>query len=152
MASLTQSLVRPAAFTTQQRRAARGGRRLQCRASAEEDNKQLDFTSNNRAALGFTESDSAGQTNIFAVEPKSYVAGSTADTTGSGYQATLLTAGVAAIAAAAAVAGGLLTNSGPSELAALAPAEGVKPLSAYSQQFAAELGGVHAAPAVVDSE
>ena len=169
--------VRPAAFTTQQRRAARGGRRLQCRASAEEDNKQLDFTSNNRAvragrmrpahgsrrlgahartraspaaaasaagalapsrcrrtlsripsplcdphpptpphpqALGFTESDSAGQTNIFAVEPKSYVAGSTADTTGSGYQATLLTAGVAAIAAAAAVAGGLLTNSGPS--------------------------------------
>lgn len=64
-------------------------------------------------ALGFTENDSAGQTNIFAVEPKSYVAGSSADTTSAGGQTTLLIAGVAAAAAAAAVAGGLLGNSGP---------------------------------------
>ncbi len=41
-------------------------------------------------ALGFTENDSAGQTNIFAVEPKSYVAGSSADKTGEGSQVRLL--------------------------------------------------------------
>lgn len=65
-------------------------------------------------ALGFTESDSAGQTNIFAVEPKTYVAGSSADKTAEGSQATLLLAGVVAAISAALVAGGLLTNSGPS--------------------------------------
>lgn len=37
-------------------------------------------------ALGFTESDSAGQTNIFAVEPKAYVAGGSDDKTASGGQ------------------------------------------------------------------
>lgn len=37
-------------------------------------------------ALGFTDNDSAGQTNIFAVEPKTYVAGSSADKTGEGSQ------------------------------------------------------------------
>lgn len=65
-------------------------------------------------ALGFTENDSAGQTNIFAVEPKTYVAGSSADNTSSGGQTTIIVAAVAAIGAAAAVAGGLLANSGPS--------------------------------------
>lgn len=62
-------------------------------------------------ALGYTESDSAGQTNIFAVEPKSYVAGSSADASADGSQATLIIAGVAAACAAAAVAAGLLANS-----------------------------------------
>ena len=37
-------------------------------------------------ALGFTENDSAGQTNIFAVEPKTYVAGSSSDKTSEGSQ------------------------------------------------------------------
>ncbi|EFN54658.1 expressed protein [Chlorella variabilis] len=143
MASAVSSSVatRPAAFASQQqRRAARGSRRLQrCLAAADNEEQKLDFTSNKRAALGFTESDSAGQTNVFAVEPKVYVAGSTADTTSAGNQATIFIAGVAALAAAAAVVGGLLANTGPSALDALVPAEDVKTLTAYSKLFAAEL-------------
>ncbi|PRW32587.1 hypothetical protein C2E21_8192 [Chlorella sorokiniana] len=137
---------RTAAFAAQQQR--RPARRLQpVRASAEDDQKGLDFTSNKRAALGFTENDSAGQTNIFAVEPKQYVAGSSSDKTGEGSQATLIVAGIAAVAAAAAVSGGLLANSSsPTSLSDLAPVEGVKSLTAYSQQFAAELAP--AAPAL----
>ena len=34
----------------------------------EKDGPKLTFKANDRAALGFTEADSAGQTNIFAVE------------------------------------------------------------------------------------
>lgn len=37
------------------------------------------FTGNSNAARGYTEEDSAGQSNIFAVEPKQYVAGSQRD-------------------------------------------------------------------------
>ena len=36
---------------------------------------QLDFGGNERSGLGYLEEDSAGQTNIFAVEPKVYVGG-----------------------------------------------------------------------------
>ncbi|KAL4421479.1 hypothetical protein ABPG75_010770 [Micractinium tetrahymenae] len=154
MASLTlsQAIRAHAAFTSQQQR-PRSGRRLQ-RCYAADDDKKLDFSSNKRSALGFTENDSAGQTNIFAVEPKSYVAGSSADTTSSGSQATLLIAGVAAVAAAAAVAGGLLGNSGPTELASLAPSADVKTLSAYAAEFSVEFSpAAVAAPApAADSE
>ncbi|KAL4432223.1 hypothetical protein ABPG77_005985 [Micractinium sp. CCAP 211/92] len=146
--TLTQALRAPAAFTSQQQR-PRSSRRLQ-RCYAADEEKKLDFSGNKRAALGFTENDSAGQTNIFAVEPKSYVAGSSADNTAQGGQTTLLVAGVVAVAAAAVVAGGLLGNSGPTELAALAPSDDVKSLSAYAAQFAAE---ATPAPApIADSE
>lgn len=59
-------------------------------------------------------------------------------------QATLIIAGIAAVAAAAAVSGGLLVNSStPGSLADLTPEEGIKSLTAYSEAFAAE-----AAPAL----
>jgi hypothetical protein len=41
---------------------------LVVRAEEEENKPSLSFKANDRAALGFTEQDSAGQTNIFAVE------------------------------------------------------------------------------------
>ena len=73
------------------------------------------------------------------------MAGSSSDAS-SGGQATLLIAGIAAVGAAAAIAGGLLANSGSdASLSALTPVEGVKSLSAYAAQFAAE-----AAPALAD--
>ena len=49
--------------------AARAPRRSMVVVRAEEDDgPKLTFKANDRAALGFTEADSAGQTNIFAVE------------------------------------------------------------------------------------
>ncbi|KAI3423813.1 hypothetical protein D9Q98_009649 [Chlorella vulgaris] len=140
---------RPAAFTSQQQR--RGGRRSQrCFAAVEEEKKALDFTSNKNSALGFTESDSAGQTNIFAVEPKTYVAGSSADGTSSGSQTTIAVASVAALGAAAAVVAGLVANSGPNDLSSLAPEEGLKSLSEYSQLFASQAPAAASAPSLVD--
>ena len=62
-------------------------------------------------ALGFTESDSAGQTNIFAVEPKIYVAGSSADKTASGANATLAIGVGAGMLAVFVLGSGLLTVS-----------------------------------------
>ena len=38
--------------------------------------RSLDLSSNSNSALGYQEEDSAGQTNIFAVEPKAYVGSS----------------------------------------------------------------------------
>ena len=154
---------RPAAFTTQQQRAAaRSGRRLQrCYAATEEE--KLDFSANKRAVgaaagrglgqqgqphwlqalprgarwpacatgaaqhlstsaaatpyclqLGFTDSDSAGQSNVFAVEPKSYVAGSSADSTSEGAKVTFVVGLVAALVAFAACAAFLLADTKPS--------------------------------------
>ena len=58
--------------------------------------------------LGYTAEDSAGQSNIFAVEPKTYVAGSAKDPkAGSGSLVYAVTAGV--IGAAAIAAGVSLT-------------------------------------------
>ena len=37
------------------------------------EERKLDFAPTQRAGLGFTDEDSAGQSNIFAVEPKQYV-------------------------------------------------------------------------------
>jgi hypothetical protein len=39
----------------------------------------LSFKANQRAGLGYLDEDSAGQTNIFAVEPKQYIQGSRQD-------------------------------------------------------------------------
>ena len=65
-------------------------------------------------ALGFTESDSAGQSNVFAVEPKSYVAGSSADATSEGAKVTFVVGLVAAVVAFAACAAFLLADTKPS--------------------------------------
>lgn len=59
-------------------------------------------------ALGFTEDDSAGQSNIFAVEPKTYVQSGSPD---SNSNATLLIGGVAGAFAVALLVFGLGANS-----------------------------------------
>lgn len=63
--------------------------------------------------LGYTEKDSAGQSNIFAVEPKSYVQGSSADS-GKGSTPYSIVAGIFAVAA---ISAGLYitVNNGPVE-------------------------------------
>lgn len=85
-------------------------------------------------ALGFTESDSAGQTNIFAVEPKQYVAGSSADT-GSTSLGIVAFGGVVAVGAI--VAGLSLVNESSS--VDVGPTGDFLTLTAYKSQFAAEL-------------
>ena len=100
-------------------------------------------------ALGFTESDSAGQTNIFAVEPKTYVAGSTADATAAGANSTYGAAAVAGTFAVGAVIAGLLLVKDASTID-LGPTGDFKTLTEYQAQFAAEFKAPAAAPAVAD--
>eukprot|EP00873_Tetraselmis_striata_P018533 jgi/Tetstr1/438797/TSEL_027306.t1 len=100
---------------------------------AEDDDKpKLSFKANDRAALGFTDQDSAGQTNIFAVEPKSYVAGSSAD---DGSNSSLYALG--AFMVSATILSGAVTalsdNTVNNDLAAY------KNLSEYKAAFAAEI-------------
>jgi hypothetical protein len=72
-------------------------------------------------ALGFTESDSAGQSNVFAVEPKSYVAGSSADATSEGAKVTFVVGLAAAVVAFAACAAFLLADTKPSSERRICP-------------------------------
>eukprot|EP00887_Chlorella_sp_A99_P005792 scaffold1.g5792.t1 len=145
MATLVCSNVtRPSLAFGSARSGQRQGRRLQrCYATAEDEKKTLSFESNRRAALGFTESDSAGQTNIFPVEPRSYVAGSSDDST-SGLP-TFVVGVVGGLVAAAAISAGLLANSSGTGLDRVAPSGEYKALSAYAAEFAGELAPAPAA-------
>lgn len=129
----------PAAFKGHGcRRSTRSARRgLRCSAMADNDRK-LSFEANKRAALGFTESDSAGQTNVFAVEPKSYVAGSSSDKTKAAGNSTVGAAAIAGSVAAGAVIAGLLLING-SNNADVGPSGDFKSLSEYKAQFASEI-------------
>ena len=96
--------------------------------------------------MGFTESDSAGQTNIFAVEPKSYVKGSTSDATADAGNSTVGGASVAGTVAVGIVVAALLLlnkNTVTSE----GPEEGLLSLSAYKDTFASEIAARAPAPA-----
>jgi hypothetical protein len=103
------------------------------RAAGEQDKQKLDFKPNTRSGVGYLDEDSAGQTNIFAVEPATYIKGSTRDTTSG---TTLLVGGGAAAIAGLVLAAGLIGggNGGQSTPAD----EGLQSLSQYSQQFSAE--------------
>ena len=108
---------------------------------------------NDVQALGFTESDSAGQTNIFAVEPKSYVAGSSRDETEDAGNSTVGAAAIAGTVAAGAFVAGLLLLKDSTDVD-LGPTGDFLTLSQYKAQFAAEVSKPVAeavtAPAVVD--
>ena len=96
-------------------------------------------------ALGFVEADSAGQTNIFAVEPKQYVGGNVA--------ASDSTVGAAAIAGTVAVGAfiaGLILVQGSS--VDVGPTGDFLTLTEYKMQFSAEFKTPAAAPAVVAEE
>ncbi|KAA6427497.1 MAG: hypothetical protein FRX49_02160 [Trebouxia sp. A1-2] len=70
--------------------------------------RRLSFAPNTRSGIGYTEDDSAGQTNIFAVEPKLYLAGSARDVaTDPNVNIAIVTAGALALAA---IASGLIIN------------------------------------------
>ncbi len=160
------------AFAAKQQRPARRSRAVQpCRAMADEEERKLTFESNKRSvsmhkvqilrpqrslrpspahpapapppqALGFTESDSAGQTNIFAVEPKSYVAGSSSDNGSS----TVVPAAGLGLVAIAFVAAGLQWVTG-STAVDLGPTGDFKALSEYKASFEAEARAGVKAPA-----
>eukprot|EP01025_Chloroclados_australasicus_P019766 TRINITY_DN20827_c0_g1_i1.p6 TRINITY_DN20827_c0_g1~~TRINITY_DN20827_c0_g1_i1.p6 ORF type:complete len:170 (+),score=18.56 TRINITY_DN20827_c0_g1_i1:51-560(+) len=108
----------------------------------EQSNEGSSFFSNNeRAGIGYVEQDSAGQTNIFAVETKSYVQGSAMDNT-TGAQANtnfaLLLGGLAA--GALAVTALTETLVSPSNVGYI---EGeYKTLTQYKTQFAIDTGMV----------
>ncbi|KAG7672234.1 hypothetical protein Ndes2526B_g06776 [Nannochloris sp. 'desiccata'] len=139
MASFTLSgLTSVAAFATRQQRPARQSRGVQkCFAMASEDEKKLTFESNKRSALGFTESDSAGQTNIFAVEPKAYVAGSSKDMTSDAGNSTAGAAAIAGTFAVGAVIGGLLLVKDSAPILEDYPTEYLT-LAEYKAEFAAD--------------
>ena len=108
------------------------------------EERKLDFTPSNRAGLGFTDEDSAGQSNIFAVEPKQYVSDSN----------TSSSVGGPAIAGAVAVglilAGiRIITTDEAAEVVA-GPDAGLQSLGAYAEMLAvkAPVAEVEAAPAV----
>jgi hypothetical protein len=88
-------------------------------------------------ALGFTESDSAGQTNIFAVEPKAYVAGSSGDKTSDAGSSTVGAAAIAGTFAVGAVVGGLLLVKDSAPILENYPTEYLT-LAEYKSEFAAE--------------
>lgn len=104
-----------------------------------DDDPKLSFKSNDRAGLGFTESDSAGQTNIFAVEPKSYVQGSKNDGTSDAQDSTQGGAAIAGTVAVGAVVAGLILLSGGDPDVVSGPEAGLKPLSEYASQFTQEV-------------
>eukprot|EP00899_Mesostigma_viride_P003509 jgi/Mesvir1/13159/Mv06126-RA.1 len=91
---------------------------------------------------GFTEADSAGQSNVFAVEPKIYEAGSKADKTEGTNP--LIALGIGAVCLGGAVVvlmnGGAASNS-PTKASLPTPdlnivsTKGLKTISAYAEEF-----------------
>lgn len=103
--------------------------------------------------LGFTDNDSAGQTNIFAVEPKSYVQGTKADGTSDAQTSTQGGAAIGGTVAVGVVVAALILLQGDEELVTVSgPDASLKPLSEYASQFTREIVPPPAAPAVVDTD
>jgi hypothetical protein len=92
--------------------------------------RQLDFTPSARSGLGFTSDDSAGQSNIFAVEPKQYVSDSNTSSNVGG------PAIAGAVAVGLIVAGIRILTTGEAELVVGGPDAGLKTLGAYAEMFA----------------
>lgn len=99
---------------------------------------RLSFAPNTRSGLGYTEDDSAGQTNIFAVEPKLYLAGSSRDVnTDPNVNIAIVTAGALAIAA---IASGLIINFQSKPRAPIEDEPGqYLTLSQYKDKFSASI-------------
>jgi len=130
-----------------QRRANRGARRRHHAAPATAHPAPRPT----RQGLGYTNEDSAGQSNIFAVEPKAYVAGSARDST-AGSAFTSVYAVTAAVVGGAAIAAGIsLAPRGEAPLVAPAGAATVSEyVRAFSAQPAPVAAPVAAAPALVE--
>lgn len=125
----TRGLVRAVAETEKQ--AETEGR------IAENDQRTLSFGNNSRSGLGYTAEDSAGQSNIFAVEPKVYVQGSSKDTT-TGSSDNLLFAITAAVVGIGAIAVGLSITAGISPSGSVGEQSTVS-LSQYKTIFESSL-------------
>lgn len=97
-----------------------------------------------KKALGYFAEDSAGQTNIFAVETKAYVAGSALDDTDS--TPTLLFAGIGGAVAIAAVAVGVL--GGQAQVQNAIPVYEEEGKYETISSYAAKFGAAPAAPSL----
>ena len=101
------------------------------------EERKLDFAPSNRAGLGFTDEDSAGQSNIFAVEPKQYVSDSNTSSNVGG------PAIAGAVAVGLIVAGIRIISTDEAAEVVVGPDAGLQSLGAYAEMFA-----VKSAPAV----
>eukprot|EP00884_Botryococcus_braunii_P006326 jgi/Botrbrau1/15695/Bobra.4_1s0070.2 len=99
--------------------------------------RTLSFGNNSRSGVGYTAEDSAGQSNIFAVEPKVYVQGSNKDTT-TGSSDNLLFAVTAAVLGIGAIAVGLSITAGTFSSGSVGEQSTVS-LSQYKTKFEASL-------------
>ncbi|KAK9859840.1 hypothetical protein WJX84_006835 [Apatococcus fuscideae] len=97
--------------------------------------QKLSFEASRRAAMGYTEEDSAGQTNIFAVEPKKYIQNA-ADDMASGSATSNLVIAISAFAVGAAILTfGIFVNRNDSESPIAEELGQFKTLSEYQREF-----------------
>lgn len=109
---------------------------------------RLSFSPNTRSGIGYTDDDTAGQTNIFAVEPSQYVAGGgSVRDVGPDPKANIAIVTAASLAIAG-IASGLITNFQSKPRAPIEDEPGqYLTLSQYKDKFAAS-EGVAQAPSV----
>lgn len=100
----------------------------------EGEGQRLSFEANKRAALGYTQEDSAGQTNIFAVEPKKYIQRGIDDQT-SGSTSNLVIAVSAFAVGAAILTFGIFVNRNDSDSPIAEELGQFKTLTEYSREF-----------------
>ena len=105
---------------------------------ADKNDRKLDFAPSSRSGLGFTDDDSAGQSNIFAVEPKQYVSDSNTSSNVGG------PAIAGAVAVGLIVAGIRILSQGEADEVVPGPDAGLQSLGAYAEMFT-----VKETPAVV---
>ncbi|GMH44480.1 hypothetical protein BSKO_12432 [Bryopsis sp. KO-2023] len=106
-----------------------------------EDLPEFSFKSNTRSSIGYLEEDSAGQTNIFAVQPKQYVQGSSYDdTTGTDSNAVFGVGGAVLGLAVVGLGVTALTSLGGGDASVLAEDfSNLQTLSQYKAEFESSL-------------
>lgn len=130
---------------------AQEGEKKDIKEEIKEDLREVKgfFTGSTNASRGYTEEDSAGQSNIFAVEPKQYVAGSQRDDGANSNQTALIAAGVGI----GILVLGLLALRGEKPASSVARAQLVKEVTQYRSltQLREQLAAVSAPSPAVES-
>ncbi|KAL6778049.1 PSB34 [Auxenochlorella protothecoides x Auxenochlorella symbiontica] len=106
-------------------------------STKEGKDRQLDFGNNKNAGIGYTEKDSAGQANIYPVEPRQYVSGSRQD--GGRSSGTFNFAVGGGALAIAAVAAGLLVLANAPQPTSPNVFSGRRSLAEYTTKFKTDL-------------
>jgi len=122
-------------------------RRLRAQAGGEgkKQEPKLSFQPSSRSGLGFTDDDSAGQSNIFAVEPKVVVSDSNTSSNVGG------PAIAGAVAIGLVIAGLRILTDGEAADVVPGPDAGLKSLTAYASELVVVDGSRAAAGAGADA-